>query len=115
MNEFDYSLSYDPKKKTRHFHYKMKVINNKNKLVLESRQSKKGGATIAKMLDDALYLLRLGYIEYNDSMSKEELEKTILVMEKYYSDSQKIFGVPIMGWSPEEVKNIRKLASERLK
>lgn len=115
MNDFDYSLSFDPKKRSRHFHYKMKLVNNKNKLVLESRTSKKGGSSVSKMLDDAFYLLKLGYLDYNRSISDEELEKTIKVMEKYHSESQKIFGVPIMGWSPEEVKRIREIVKEAKK
>lgn len=111
-NEFDYDLSFVKNKKTRHFHYEMKVIGGKQNVILHARKSKKGGASISKMFDDAMFLLANGLIDFEGMVKSGELDKIITMQEKLYEDSPKIDGIAFFGWSPKDVENLRRMAKE---
>lgn len=111
-NDFDSDLVFVKDKKTRHFHYEMKVLSGKENLIVHARKSKKGGATFAKLIDDASFLLMNGLIDFDNYVKSGNLEKLIVVQSKLYDDSPKPFGIALFGWSPEEINKIRELAKE---
>ena len=110
--DLEYDVFYVPEKKNRHFHYEMKLLNNKNKTVVHVRKSKKGGASIAKLIDDALYLFINGAWNVDELARENNIEKVIEVQEKYYNESIKIYGFPLAGWSPEMVQKVREYVKE---
>ena len=112
-NELEYDLTYVPGKRSRNFHYEMKVISKETRLVLHARKSKKGGASFSKLLGDASFLLFNGFMyDFEDLVKKGELEKIIAIQKEQYESSAKIMGVPLIGWSPEVIERMRKIASE---
>lgn len=111
-NRLEYDLSYLPNKKSRRFRYEMKLINNKSNLIIHARKSKKGGETIGKLFDDAMFLFINGAWDIESWIKNGDFDKILSIQQKNYDESTKLFGVPLIGWSPDVIKKIKESAKK---
>jgi len=104
MTNYDWEIRINPKKRTRIMNYE--VSKKRDNIILHSRKSKKGGATIQKFNEDALTILDDVFIEA--IINAGSADDWIKSQTELYEKGPKINGVPLLGWSPGFCEYVKK-------